>query len=357
MSFFMRFLICVSFIVSIYCVHAKELRTIFGLFEEKDPLVMELIEAPVMQRMLHVDQSGVVYHLGYTAAFSRYSHCLGVYHLLKKVQAPYKEQVAGLLHDVSHTVFSHLGDFLFLKDHRKDSYQDSIHGWYLQQLGCGEILKKYGISLPEVFIEEGRFLALDQDLPDMCADRIEYNLHTAQVFGLMDEEKIQEIVEHLRFENKQWFFTDPLIAKEFASLSLFFTEHFWACGWNCLVQELYAKAVLRAKELGLLTSKDIHFGKDREVFEKILQSKDALIGKFLDQSLNIYAYFEEVEEGSHCFQFFPKFRGIDPKVLCNKKIIQLSSIDASYKQQYESVKKKIAKGIKYREKKLVVLKD
>ncbi len=44
---------------------------------------------------------------------TRYEHSLGVYLLLRRLGAGPREQVAGLLHDVSHTAFSHAVDFVF----------------------------------------------------------------------------------------------------------------------------------------------------------------------------------------------------------------------------------------------------
>ena len=41
-----------------------------------------------------------------------FEHSLGVYLLLRRLGADRREQVAGLLHDISHTAFSHAVDFL-----------------------------------------------------------------------------------------------------------------------------------------------------------------------------------------------------------------------------------------------------
>ena len=47
---------------------------------------------------------------------TRFEHSLGVHVLLGRLAADLKQQVAGLLHDISHTAFSHAVDFLVTSD-------------------------------------------------------------------------------------------------------------------------------------------------------------------------------------------------------------------------------------------------
>ena len=47
---------------------------------------------------------------------TRFEHSLGVFALLRRLRAPRREQVAGLLHDISHTAFSHAVDFVFTSE-------------------------------------------------------------------------------------------------------------------------------------------------------------------------------------------------------------------------------------------------
>ena len=43
---------------------------------------------------------------------SRFEHSLGVCHLIKILNGSQKEQIAGLLHDIPHTAFSHVIDYV-----------------------------------------------------------------------------------------------------------------------------------------------------------------------------------------------------------------------------------------------------
>lgn len=206
--------------------NSDEITTIFGKEKIDNPLVKDLLESPIMERIKSIDQSGVPYYYGFVPKFSRYEHSVGVYALLKRYNAPLNEQVAGLMHDTSHTVFSHLRDLLFNRGNKDDAYQDSIHNWYLKRMNMTELLARYDLEIANINPKKLEFSALEQDLPGMCADRIEYNLHTALIFEMMDEEKIESILEDLHFDDGKWYFTNADSAEKFANLSLHFTEHF-----------------------------------------------------------------------------------------------------------------------------------
>ncbi len=81
-----------------------------------NPLLEEIFMSPAMIRLDGIDQSGPPAHFGVVPTFSRRDHCNGVWALLKRANVSLEEQVTGLLHDASHTAFSHLADLLFKHD-------------------------------------------------------------------------------------------------------------------------------------------------------------------------------------------------------------------------------------------------
>ena len=97
------------------------IETVWGTFIEKDSFVEEIINSKVIKRIKEIDQSGIpAYYKEYKIPkFSRYEHCVGVYLLLKQKTNYYKKSIAGLLHHVSHTAFSHVGDHLFYISNQK----------------------------------------------------------------------------------------------------------------------------------------------------------------------------------------------------------------------------------------------
>jgi hypothetical protein len=313
--------------------------TVWYIEEKTNAIMEQIINSPVMQRLKKVDQSGPPHYVGpKIPAFSRYDHSIGVWKLLKKHGASEIEQIAGLLHDVSHTAFSHLGDYLFVK--KKEGYidedhQDSIHLAYIREK-AGDLLKKHNIKIEDVDPNNGKHLMLEQSLPDMCADRIQYNVHTGIIFGYITCKEGRQIIDDLRFENGKWFFSNPVLAKKFAQLSLRFTKEFWGSQWNVQMNIIFGQAVKRAQEIGLISEADI-FSTDDVIMDKLLNSSDEII----QQRLSICSNLTESpsKDKITSTKHRPKFRGIDPLIKVSGKdgLVRLTEIDSEFQEMYNDI--------------------
>src|SRR5450759_5260443 len=89
---------------------------VYGDVAIDDPQVLDLIACPTFQRLKGVKQAGPSAFAFPFKTVTRHEHSLGVYLLLRRLGADRREQVAGLLHDISHTAFSHAVDFLVSSD-------------------------------------------------------------------------------------------------------------------------------------------------------------------------------------------------------------------------------------------------
>ena len=91
---------------------------IYGLEAINEPVLMDLINSKPIQRLKKIQQAGITGHILKDRDYTRYEHSVGVMILLRKKGASLEEQIQGLLHDVAHTAFSHVVDFIFKsKDH------------------------------------------------------------------------------------------------------------------------------------------------------------------------------------------------------------------------------------------------
>ena len=319
------------------------LDTIFGKVKVEEPVILELLDSFAMQRIKGIDQSGPPKYFMNLPSFSRYEHSIGVFALLKKTGASLDEQIAGLLHDVSHTIFSNVGDHIFQRNYTL-RYKSKIHYWYLEKVKIDEILQKYEKSIDDIMPNNPEFLRLKQDLPHLCADRIEYNLHTAKIYNLVSQEEIDEIVKDLGFEDEKWFFNSQKSALKIAEISMYFSEKFWGPDWNYVLYNWSASIILRAVELGLVTFDDIHFGNDLEIIDRLKDCDDEVVKEFIQKCCSPYDYYEKGDFHNHALVIFHKFRGINPLVKDNGKFFQLSSLDKDFKKKYFSLKKKMSKG-------------
>ena len=148
---------------------------IYGRFIITEPVLIKLIKSPILKRLKGIGQNGAYdFHHTSPGHFSRYEHSIGVMLLLRKFDASLEEQIAGLLHDVSHTAFSHVADFVFNSQITAD-YQDKKMTQAFEIQGINKFLREYKIN-PKRILNRKNFSLLEQELPNLCADRIDYTL-------------------------------------------------------------------------------------------------------------------------------------------------------------------------------------
>jgi HD superfamily phosphohydrolase len=300
-----------------------------------------------MQRIKHIDQSGPARFFGpKLPKFTRFDHCIGVWALLKKAGASKREQIAGLLHDTSHTVFSHVSDHLFTdkKDINKYtdvSYQDTVHMSYIKGANLKTKLEKAQLTEADLNPEMKEYTALEQSLPDMCADRIQYNIHTGIILGLISKKEAKEIINDLSYEGEKWFFSTPEIAVKFGRLSLYFTKKFWGAKWNTSMNMHLARALKVAMQIGLIQHNDLYTTDDK-VMSKLKNSDNKSVQLYLQQCEHPTEkmpnrVYEQV-------RFSAKFRGIDPLVKIGSSLKRLTEIDSAFSEEYKATQAWAQKG-------------
>ena len=147
---------------------------IYGKFEINEKVLTELIESPAIQRLKGINQFGMPQRFYPYPGFSRYEHSIGVMLVLRKLKANIEEQVSGLIHDVSHTAFSHLVDWV-IGDREKEDHQDKNLQKIVSLSTIPEILQKHNLDSEKV-IEIKNYRLLERPTPYLCADRIDYAL-------------------------------------------------------------------------------------------------------------------------------------------------------------------------------------
>lgn len=316
--------------------------TIWGKVSVTDDLTEKFLNHPALERMKKVDQSGPLPYLKMMPFFSRYSHCVGVWHLLKIFNRPIKEQLAGLFHDISHTTFSHVADHLFKVAHQKHSYQDAIHLQFLKQ-HCSDLLedeevKKNKITLQDLDPDLVGYEALEQPLPKLCADRIEYITHTGILCGLISADDAQKILKDLRFKDGEWYFASIKSARILGELSLHFTQNLYGAKWNYVLYHFFERILERALEINLIKKEEFLYGTDEKIWEKLESSEDSIIKNLLSKCKNIYISFYVTTGNQYDLSFKTKFRGINPLVEHGQNLILLTDCDPEYKRHFGAVK-------------------
>lgn len=322
-----------------------ELHTIYGSTLIKEPVLQELLECLAMQRLKDIHQYGISFYVSNFKPYSRYEHSIGVFYLVRLCGGSLKEQIAALLHDASHTVFSHVGDYVFKQSSNQDSYQDNIHLWYLAQTEIAAILARFNLSLKDIDHKSGRFRMLEQPLPNICADRLEYIMYGGFIEDKLSLDDIHEIMRTISFENGAWIFEDRAAAKKLALTSLYLTEYTFGSAQNHVFYDWAAKALLRAVDIELITLDDIHFSTDPIVWKRLIESNDPVIMQLIHYLTHSLQHYKVVSEKDH-YDIIAhlKFRGIDPFIKTENGIKRLTEIDKEYAKAFERTKTIMEKG-------------
>jgi len=128
---------------------------IYGNFELSEPVLIKLIQSNAMQRLQGILQHGITGMIGICSMSTRFEHSVGVMRLVQKMGGSLKEQIAALVHDVSHTAFSHVIDHVF-KQADTQSFHEERKEWFFQQSDIPDILNQYGYQWQE-FLDEDQF--------------------------------------------------------------------------------------------------------------------------------------------------------------------------------------------------------
>jgi HD superfamily phosphohydrolase len=334
--------------------------SIMGDFKIKNQIVADLFNSYALNRMKYIDQGGPGVYFKKAPKFTRYEHCVGVYALVKRFGASLKEQIVALLHDVSHTGFSHLADFFMRESevgHEK-SYQDSIHIQYLASTDVKDIIENYNImDIEDLDPDIGDYKMLEKSLPDMCGDRIEYNLHTAYVYKIYSKKEIEKILSDLRYEDGSWYFINKKSALKFAKLPILFMYKIWNSPENSCMYNIFCEILKEAIRINIIKKEEFIFGVDISIFNKIKNNANEKIKELIKKCSDIEKIFYIVSDNESYDKYFKyKFRGIDPLVrirknngarreVGQKKFRRLSEIDLDFKNEYEEAKKYCDKGV------------
>lgn len=325
-------------------IETLTIQTAYGPLAIEDPLAVDLILSPSFQRLKGINQYGVVKYVTPTEEYNRFDHSLGVYYLLKKAGVSREEQIAGLLHDVSHTVFSHVGDYVFKDQYPGDSYQDDIHLWYLKECGIDAILRAHGIDAETVDHKRDDFHALDKPLPYLCADRIDYNLQGGLLRGLLSRDEFDQITDDLEFAEGNWNLKSIQSATLLGKCSLVMTTTLWGAAWEALSYRFAASALRRSFDTQLVTFEEFHFSTDDLVWDKLLKSNDPIISSLIKKIRNIHHEFSLTSPGKEDLLLKLKFRGLDPLVHTGDGLKALTSLSPSYLEEYTQAKKCMENG-------------
>jgi uncharacterized protein len=296
---------------------------VYGDFEITEPVLIELINSPTLQRLKGVSQQGMPRAFYHREVFSRFEHSIGVFLLLRKLGANLYEQIAGLLHDISHTAFSHVIDWV-IGDPSKEDHQDNIFLEILEKSEIPKILSEHGIDIEKISDLES-FTLLETEAPSLCADRIDYSLRELIDLGYLQE--VKNIVNNFSTKNGQIVFIEKEIAEDFARKYAMLQREHWAGNEAKARYHILAEILKIALEEKYLNLEDFH-KTDDEILDILSKTEREEILEGLQKLKDGFNILESNDEKSISLK--KKFRYIDPEVLIGNEIKRLSALSESY---------------------------
>lgn len=324
----------------------EKIPTFYGTLDIEEPVILELIHSPPLQRLKSIHQYGVAYYTSHKEEYNRFDHTLGVFALLRLKGAPLEEQVAGLLHDSSHTVFSHVGDWVFGREQQEDDYHNIVFKFYVASSGLETILLKHGFTIDQISPKRKEFCRLEQPLPNLCADRLDYNIQGAYFQGFLTKEEALLLAKDVEFIEGKWMTTNVDLTLKLARFSLYMTENCWGNAFNYASSRYLADAILQGFKIGLLSWEEFHFGVDNDVWNKLQQSSDPLIQENFKKVLHTEKYCKIVDRAAASKMVTFRCRGIDPWIRGKngQEAQRLSSLNKEFAQELASLKEKASSG-------------
>lgn len=304
---------------------------VYGRWEVEE-ILGELIQSQPVQRLKKIHQGGAAHLVNPAWNVTRFEHSVGVMLLIRRLGGCLEEQIAGLLHDVSHTAFSHVVDIVAAcpEDDFHDRYLETI----VRRSEIPSLLKKHGFNL-EPILDLSRWSLLEQPTPDLCADRIDYTLRDRLHYDGMEREQIQWFLDQLCLCTGKICLRSVEAAEWFAHLYYREVIDFFHDPLNLYAYEQLAHVLKKALEEGTLEMDDL-FTDDETVLQQLRSRGSETVQSMLNQ-LHPGVGVKEDPEGELVHRR-KKLRWIDPLIQTKNGTYRGSLLSGQIRNLNESAK-------------------
>ncbi len=312
--------------------HMHIVDRVYGEHYVDEPLMRELILSRPVQRLKGLEQYGFPRRLYPVEGYSRYEHSVGVMLFLRSLQASLTQQAAGLLHDVSHLAFSHVTDGIFGSADGRNA-QDERHMGFVLSSELPSILSRHNLDAVKVADLEAHPL-LDREIPDLCADRVDYSLREFSFH--MGTDRIREMLSSMTVHENRIIFMEKEPAAAFAVNYLACHVEKLASPEKTVRQHILSGVVKRALDIGVLTFNDLLSGDDEQALGIIARSSDPCIKAGLRTLCGPLLMVEDDKAPQLTLR--RRLRYVDPEVAHLGRPFRLSEIDATFREMVRAHK-------------------
>ncbi|HEX8598064.1 MAG TPA: HD domain-containing protein [Chloroflexia bacterium] len=317
--------------------------SLWGEIAVEERVLVELVESGPVQRLKGIHQAGASAYFLPGLRTTRYEHSLGVLYVLSRLHAGLEERVAGLLHDVPHTAFSHTVDIVFPSD------EHDFHERFQHEVITGShvpaILERHRVGL-HAALEPDNYPLLEMPLPDLCADRIDYSLRDLHNDGKISTDDASRFLGHLLPTTTGILVDDMEAAEWFARLFREASDLYWTGPMQAGAYWALAEAVRRGYATGGFTDDDL-FSTDAKAMSRLQNLDDAEVQAYLSLLAPGTHFYEVADDGPY-FATHMKQRHVDPLILEKgwDRPRRLSKVSEGYRKLVETFPK--GRSVRYK---------
>lgn len=291
-----------------------------------EPIIEELINTKEVQRLKKIHQGGANYLVNKSLDISRYEHSIGVMLLIKILNGSLEEQIAGLLHDVSHTAFSHVIDYAL--DKENEDYHEEIFEKIIEKSDIPQILKKYGYDYKEIVYNESKYTILEKPAPNLCADRVDYTLRDMYRYKFIKKEDVDEIIKSLIIVNGEIMMNSIKGAELFVETYYKEVIEFFLDPLNIYANDRLAKSIRIALKQNIIQLDDL-LEDDEYVYNLLCSSNNDDLNKLI-KSINTNVKVIYDDKNYDIYQI-NKLRLVNPKIYINNNIYLSEEVSSKVK--------------------------
>ncbi len=307
---------------------------------EVEPILGDLVNSRLLQRLKGVHQAGAAYLVCPKWNVTRYEHSIGVMLLIRRLGGSLKEQAAGLLHDVSHTAFSHVSDYVFKNE--KEDYHEQLFHKQIAESDIPAILKKHQIDVNEIVGNIEKWPLLEQPAPHLCADRIDYTLRDLYTYRFISLQEAHHFLEQLIVKDGKIVVQSLAAAEWFIEAYNKETIEFFMEPRNVYANWKISEALRLALECNVINEWDL-LAEDDQLLKKLNKSGDEQIRRLLAETSPGVCVKEATGEYDHYRK--NKVRIVDPLVDVGGTFVPVSKRSKKAADLISKAREKAEKGI------------
>ena len=292
---------------------------VYGRCEIIDDILVTLLTCEAVQRLKQVQQAGANHLINPIRNVTRYEHSEGVMLLIRRIGGSLEEQIAGLLHDISHTAFSHTIDVLV--NSKDEDYHEIIKQEIVEHFDLCSYFSDSEYDISKI-LNDKNYPILEQPQPNLCADRIDYTIRDMKKLGVITQPDINGFLDALAVVDGKIVVTNIQWAEWFCIQFHNLVKDVFMDPTENYYSKKFTNILNYALEIKCISMNDLIFGTDGKVLSMLHTHNDSKLYELLAAFENKLPVI--IDRDNYELVIKPKARVVDPLIFIDGIIGKLS---------------------------------